>query len=248
MPQESVREILSVYRADESACAEERFAEARRALASDPNLAQWWADEKRLDAEIGAKLRGTPLPAGLKERVLAVGKRPPVRKPAVNAIALLAAACFLALAVAISLRKPAPDSARSLASYRDEMVNFIKVPPALDMTTNRLADATAFLEKTGAPSAIALPPKLQALEPVGCRTLRFGDSDIALICFKRSDGRLLHLFVANRKALPHFSSGAGPDYAAQGEWMTATWSEGDQIYLMMVQGDRAALENYLANS
>jgi hypothetical protein len=248
MPQGSVREILSVYRESEPACAEQSFLQARRAIESDPDLASWWQEEKRLDAEIGAKLRGVPLPAGLQERILAVGKRPPGRPFALNAIALLAAACFIALAVAISLKKPAPDVTRSLANYRQEMVDFIKVPPALDMTSNRLADATAFLEKTSAPSAIKIPPKLQALEPVGCRTLRFGGSEVALICFKRADGRLLHLFVANRKALPNFSSGTGPDYAARGEWMTATWSEGDQVYLMMVQGDRAALENYLANS
>ena len=248
MPPQSFREILSVYRENEPACAQERFAEARSAIASDPDLGRWWEEEQRLDAAIAGKLRETPLPAALKERMLAAGQRPPVEKIPANTMALLAAACFLALAVAIALRKPAPDSTPSLASYRDEMAGFIKVPPTLEMTTSRLADATAFLEKTSAPSAIALPPRLQALEPVGCRTLRFGGNDVALICFKRSDGRLLHLFVANRNALPHFSSGAGPEYAAQGEWMTATWSEGDQIYLMMVQGDRAAVENYLANS
>jgi hypothetical protein len=248
MPTHPVREILSVYRESEPACAEEPFLEARRAIDSDPSLAAWWQEERSLDAEIGAKLRGAPLPAGLEERMLAVGKPSTGRPFAVNAIALLAAACFIALAAVISLNKPAADATHSLANYRQEMVDFIKAPPALEMTTDRLADATAFLAKTSAPSAIAVPPKVQALEPVGCRTLHFGGGEVALICFKRTDGRLLHLFVADRKHLPQFSSGARPDYAAQGEWMTATWSEGDHVYLMTVQGDRAALESYLTNS
>ncbi len=244
----SVREILGVYRENDPACAEERFAQALHAIDSDPDLARWWEEEKRLDAAFGEKLRGTHLPAGLKERMLTARDRSPAKRFPMQTAALLAAACFLALAVVVSLRGPLPDSTRSLANFRDEMAGFVKVPPTLEMTTSRLADATAFLQKTSAPSEIVLPKKLQELEPVGCRTLRFGGNNVALICFKRSDGRLLHLFVAQRKALPHFSSGAGPNYAAQGEWMTATWSQGDQVYLMMAQGDRAALENYLANS
>jgi hypothetical protein len=30
-----------------------------------------------------------------------------------------------------------------------------------------------------------------------------------------------------------------------GEWMTACWAEGDQVYMIALKGDRAALEQYL---
>ena len=128
------------------------------------------------------------------------------------------------------------------------MVGFIKVDPSLEMKSPDMAQVNDWLQKKRAPSALALPKKLKGLEAIGCRTLRFRGQDVALICFKRKEGGLLHLFVVSRAALPGLKKSGGPQIAAEGEWMTAVWAEGDQAYLMTVQGDRATLEKYLSNS
>ncbi len=248
MDKKDIRSILSAYRTGEFPADDVRFEEARKQAEEDPELARWWAEEQEVDRLIALKLQGAPVAAGLKARLL----RPPdtvvqARSPWARRIALLAAAIAL-LAVLFSSWRGPFQPAVSLADYRDEMVGFIKVAPTLELKTKQVADIRAFLDKAGAPARFALPAKLENLEPVGCRTLRFRGNDVTLVCFKREGGKLLHLFVVNRAALPQVPRDRDPEYAAEGEWMTAAWSQGDQVFLMTVQGDRAIVEKYLTTS
>jgi hypothetical protein len=48
--------------------------------------------------------------------------------------------------------------------------------------------------------------------------------------------------------LPHLRKGEARDFRQQGEWMTATWTDGARAYLVAIEGDRAALEKYLSIS
>lgn len=248
MTSREIRSLLSVYRAGDGEAEDSRFDEARKEAEIDHALAQWWAEEQELDRLIGSKLQNTNVPSGLKARLLARRETViPYRTTWGRKLALLAAVVAI-LAVLFSSWRGPFQPAVSLADYRDEMVGFIKVAPALELETKQLSGITAFLEKAGAPARFAIPEKIENLEPVGCRTLRFRGNDVTLVCFKREDGKLLHLFVVNRAALPHFSRDGDRNYSAQGEWMTAAWAEGDQAFLMTVQGDRTALEKYLTTS
>lgn len=236
-----LRGILSVHRETELEAIDPRFAEARRRAEANPALAQWWAREKEVDRAVGAKLASLPMPADLKARLVSARKTTaPLQRNWARA-ALLAAACLIALAIFFGSWRGPLQPAVSLADYRDEMVGFIKVDPTLEMKSPDLAQVTDWLRQNKMPSQIALPKKLQALEPIGCRTLRFRGHDVALICFKRKEGGLLHLFVVDRRALPDLKS-RGPQIAAEANWMTAAWGEGDKIYLMTAQTDRQTLE------
>jgi len=94
-------------------------------------------------------------------------------------------------------------------------------------------------------SGVVIPEKVKAMEPVGCRVLRYRAHDVGLICFRRANGTLLHLFVMDRAAFPQLPDRNRPDFSGQGEWMTAAWSEGQHVYLMAVQGDQSTLESFL---
>jgi hypothetical protein len=240
-----LRGILSVHRGNESEAIDPRFAEARGKAESNSSLTQWWAREKEVDRILGAKLARVAVPADWKARLIS-GKKPaaPLR-PRWTRAALLAAACLVALAVLFGSWRGPFQPAVSLADYRDEMVGFIKVDPTLEMKSPDLAQVTDWLQKKSAPSNLVLPKKLQGLEAIGCRTLRFRRHDVALICFKRKEGGLLHLFVVNRAALPELKKSRDPQISAEQDWMTATWREGDQVYLMTAQGDRQTIESYL---
>lgn len=247
MDKSEIRAILSAYRSGESETSDRRFEEARAQAEADPELARWWAEQQQVDRVIALKLQSTRVPADLKARVTAWEKRASQRSSWNRAI-MLAAACIVALAAFFGSWRGPFQSTPSLADYRDEMVSFVKLTPPLELKSEELSRITAFLDQSRAPADFTLPGDLGQMEPIGCRVLRFRGHDVALVCFKRSDGRVAHLFVTDRAALPHLPRFAGRDYATQGEWMTAAWSDGDRAYLVAVQGDRATLEKYLGNS
>jgi len=133
----------------------------------------------------------------------------------------------------------------SLADFRDEMISFAKVDPTLEMRSNNVSELMTWLQTTHAMSGITIPERVKSMEPVGCRRLRFRGNDVGLICFRRSNGRLLHLFVANRSAFPRLPGRDRSEFSAQGDWMTAAWADGEHAYLMAVQGDQPVLESLL---
>ena len=115
------------------------------------------------------------------------------------------------------------------------------------MQSDDLGQIEEWLSKKEAPPRF-VPPRLAALQPLGCRLLSFRGQTVTLICFKRDDDRLAHLFVVDRAALPQMKSGAPPVFAGIGDWMTASWVENDHIYMIAVQGDRAAVQHYLPSA
>jgi hypothetical protein len=244
MDKSEARGLLSLHRAGDVA-EDERIAEALRLAQSDPELFAWWQKEQALDETIGAKLRDMPVPAGLKERILAPS--PPIEfpRPRRRNWLLAAAACLAAFAVIFSSWRGLFQPANSLADFRDEMTSFVKVDPALALTTDQLPRITSWLEKNNAPAQVNLPKGLRALDPIGCRTLRYRGHDVALICFKRDNGLLAHIFVLDRRAFPRLPDRASPQFAAREGWTSASWAEGNYAYVLTTKGDRAALERYL---
>jgi hypothetical protein len=76
--------------------------------------------------------------------------------------------------------------------------------------------------------------------------LRFRGHNVALICFNQGDGRVAHLLVIDRAALPELD--AKRQYAILGEWTTVAWVTGDRAYLLAVQGDRSAMQQLVTDS
>ncbi len=244
-----IRSFLSAYRAGESFADETRFEEAHQQTEADPELAEWWKTEQELDRLIGLKLENIAIPAGLKTRFLQA-EEPKTTKRATwpRKIALLAAAIVL-LAVFFGSRQGFFQPATSLADYRDEMVSFVRLDPALDLESSQLSVVSAFLKQRDAPSELAIPRGLQQLSPIGCRTLRFRGQEVALVCFRSEQGELMHLFVVNQKAMGKLKDGnASPQFVAQGDWMTATWTNNDQAYLLTAKVSRETLAKYLGTS
>ncbi|MFN2475369.1 MAG: hypothetical protein ABR526_03390 [Chthoniobacterales bacterium] len=249
MDEREARAILGMHRAGEAGIDQARLQEALRQAETDPELARWWSEDKELDLLIASKLVHTDVPAALKDRITtSVQPRPTIIRPNWSRAALLAAACIVALAVFFSSWRGPFQPAVSLADYRDEMVGFIKVAPNLELESSDIARLQDFLAKAEAPAQFKVPAKLRNYDPLGCRVLRFRGRDVSLVCFKLGGEKLAHLFVTNAKTVRTGGSVSEPVYAPEEGWMTATWTEGDQSYLLAVKGDRAALEKFLTNS
>jgi len=249
MDKSEIRAILSAYRAGEPETQDPRFAQARAEAEADPELAQWWAEQQELDRVISAKLLSVEVPRELKTQ-LTVWEKRSVQRSNWNRGIMLAAASIVALAVLFGSWRGPFQPAVSLADYRDEMVSFVKLDPPLELESSQLPRLTAFLEENGAPSGLNIPQGLQQMDAAGCRKLRFRGHDVALICFKRDDnGKLVHLFVVDRKAVAKLrGTRADPQFAEQGEWMTATWVDGEHAYLFAAKGTRPPVEKFLGTS
>jgi hypothetical protein len=246
MNKDELRRILSAYRAgDENA---EFFAEAMREVQKDPELAKWFAEEQEFDLAVARGIGDTNVPAGLKTRILAKGSATKVYERVWPRRIALAAAAIVVLAVFFSSWRGLFVPNVSLADYRAEMVSFIKIAPPLELESTNLDRIQDWLGRRAAPIASVVPPGLNALDPVGCRVLTFRRNKVTLICFRRGPGKLVHLFVIDREALPKLPTAKAPVFGQEEEWMTAAWHDTKHAYLLSAQGDKALLEHYLNRS
>lgn len=251
MDNREARSILYLHRMGESALDEAKLREALRKAEADPSLAQWWQTEQELDQVIASKLAATRVPSDLKARIHAgtpPGRPPQAVRSSWSRTVLALAASIVVLGVLFSSWRGPFQPAASLANYRDEMVSFIKVPPNLELESTDLTRLQEFLAQADAPAGFAVPKNLERYEPVGCRVLRFRGHDVSLVCFKIGHNQLAHLFVADAKLIPNAGRSSAPIFAAERDWMTATWTEGGRAYLLTVKGDRAATEKFLGTS
>jgi hypothetical protein len=248
MDEKRARLILESYRPGVDDPGDPQFAEALQEIAGNPGLAEWFAEEQAFDRAIAAQLETVPAPFGLKTRILARAVSRVESRPWswVVKLAAVAALLFLFVQVVSLFRGSAPASA-GIQDYAREMVNFVRIDPPLEMESHDLGAIKNWLAKKDA-APMDIPPRLAALQPLGCRILSIRSQKVTLICFRRDGDRLAHLFVIDRTAMPKMKPGEKPVFADAGEWTTASWVENDRVYMIAVRGDRAAVERYLPST
>jgi hypothetical protein len=250
MTEQQVRLILQSYRPGSDDPGDPRFAEALREAGRNPQLAHWLKEEQTFDSVIAEKLAQLPEPLGLRTRILALHQPP--QSPATSwnlaaILAVVAAVLFLCAQLLSLFRTTRSTDSASVSNYATEMVSFVRMPPPLDMMTENLGALQGWLTKKQTPP-INVPQHLRALRPVGCRLLSFRGHDVALICFRRDPNHLAHFFTIDRAALPQIRAGQPPVFSTVGEWTTASWAEGNRVYLIAVQGDEEAVKHYLPHA
>ncbi len=251
MTREEAQLILGVYRPGTSDADDPFFAEALALALTDQELGRWFADEQSFDQIIATNLSAATSnipepPAALLESLRsAPGADRVVSWNFRRALALAACVALLAALATYALVPRGFDSSVSLADFRSEMVGFVKIPPSLELETTDLAEVRSYLRANSRVRAVSVPDGTGELPPIGCRTLVFRGHPVALICFKREDGELVHLLAAPRDAIGELASLPKPAYAAVGDWATASWTTDDQIYLLATKGNREKLQEYL---
>jgi hypothetical protein len=246
MDEPQARLILQAYRPGAD-WDDPEVAAALQEAARNPELARWFAEEQAFDRAIAAHLESVPTPFGLKTRLLAQAAPATESRRWSWAVKLagVAALLFLLTQVVNLFRPSAPET--RVSNYAHEMVSFIRLGGTLDMESHNLGQIQEWLSKKNASPGF-VPPRLAALQPLGCRLLSFRGQTVTLICFERDDARLAHLFVVDRAALPKMKPGAKPVFADTEGWTTASWVENNQVYMIAVQGDRAAVQSYLPSA
>ena len=217
------------------------FIEALEHARRDPQLSQWLAEEVQLDAAISRKVKSVPVPGNLKSAILAGGK---IVRPRVwyRRSWFAAAACFLILATTLSFfvfNKQA-----KFPAYRSDMITFVAQMDHLDLETTDVGEIKEWLSDNNAHGDFILTQGLKELPGMGCRVISWKGQKVTLICFGKMGAQEIHLFVADRSTFPK-PPPMSPQFAKEGEWMTASWSRGDKVYMLAGMGNRETLSKLL---
>jgi uncharacterized membrane protein YbaN (DUF454 family) len=232
MNNQEARLILQAYRPDGQDASDPLFAEALEQVRRDPELQRWFAQQNSLDVRVQALLEvAIPVPRRLKSDLLALRKisRPapwwfqPMKLAAAAAVVLL-----LGLAVFFLL----PQKQTQFASFRETMARYsAQTQEHIVFESHDLAEIQQWLQGQGIETSFDLPAALPGRSAQGCRVVDWNGRRATMICFMLK-GEHMDLFVMDRAGLPDLPDTSAPQYAKAGDLMTATWSEGDKIYLL----------------
>lgn len=245
MDNQQARFLLQSCRPDGRDADDPRFTEALEAAERDPELATRLADEQSFDLALASKLKSIPVPIGLREQLLIDGALyKAAQRRRQGTILALAASVVLLLSLAGAWFTRERD-ADSFASYRQEMIARLDGRVQFSFTSERPAELQRWLGEQRGVSGVALPNGLRSLPGIGCRTWTWNGRPAGLICFLVNGREAVHLLVVSRDAVPRGPRGASPTFAESGPWTTASWTEGDKVYLLAGKFDRATLERLL---
>ena len=254
MTQTEARRILSLYRPWSADAHDPEFAGALELARQDAELGRWFEQHCAAQSAIRAGFKQIVPPPGLKEQILserrAATSRPLWRKPAL-AMALLVISLLLAgTGVWISQKAGSADEL-SFASYQNRMVKTALRIYGMDLETNSTAEVRAYLARQNAHADFTLPQPLAEAKTVGCGVLSWQGHRVSMVCFhsgrplgpgEKTD---LFLFVMERAAAQDAPEAASPQFSKVNKMTTASWVEGDLVYLLAAPDDEPFLRKFL---
>ena len=230
MTRDEAREILETVRPAGPVEGEPRVAEALRVASQDPALTLLLERQRALDGALADGLRSIPIPAGLRDGILAERKiiRPHfwqdwrTAAPAAAAIILL----FVGGVAAINR------GSNGFAAFRTELVaESWSGDPHLDLESTDLGRVRQWLARTNVASDFKLPEALSEVRVHGARVFEADGRKVALICL--ADGaRHFHLFVLDRPDFSDLPAAGIPDFEKCGAWKTTSWRQGNHVYVL----------------
>jgi hypothetical protein len=241
--------ILNAYRPGGRDANDRRFAEALEQAGRDPILQHWFDDSVAFDAEVAKKLSATPVPGDLRESILAGAKvtRVPHWKKRWRKWAI-AAAVVLSVTLGVLIwhnARPAPVAGWQLQALDAILSSIARNESHFDAISSNPADLVKWLRANHAPTGEGLPDNLDKLPSIGCKTFFWHGKPVSLICFTLPEGRAIHLVIANASAESDRAIKHKARVIQQGNWATATWREGDIVYMLALEGSRDELRRYL---
>lgn len=204
-------------------------------------------------AWIGALASIQP-PASLRDEVLAAmdrtvsgqtqasGRNPFLRRLAIP----LAAAAGIALAFFITRQGDPTVAVSSKLQVEAVQAGFVRTYESplfsLEAKNPQSLMLIRHLEEKKLPIPTSLPPGLRDVAGLGCRELVVDGKHGSLICFNLGKNGLAHLVVFRRADLEgNFPEITRPEFSRGGEWSSARWQDGENVYLLLSKGDPARL-------
>ena len=243
MDREQAKEILLRYRPGCDDTADPQIAEALRLLDQDPELAGWFAEQQRADEAIRAALRQMPVPADLKQRILAEQKivRPDFAR---QRLVLIAAAAAVVMLGAISLWAFRAGVIGGVATYRSEMVRHVEKGYLMSVHASNFDQLRQILTEKKWPADFIVPDRLRNVTVIGGSALEWNGHKVALACLE-DHRHFLWLFVVENAAFRNAPDSETPRVHTVRESPTAIWTQRGNTNLLTVEGDESFLRKYL---
>ena len=243
--------ILLLYRPGTTDASDPEIAAALALARQDPELTRWLVEHCARQEAVWAGFRKITAPAGLKEQIIseqaAHEKMLFWRRRAVLAVA----AIVMVLVTLASFWFQPRRNDDTFAVYRSRMVGVALRGYVMDLATNNPAQIQGYLARNQAPADYILPASLAKTAMTGCAIENWQRVKVSMICFRtgkplppgeQSD---LWLFVIDRATVKDAPPAGSRQFVRVNKLMTATWTQGDKMYVLGVEGDEQTLRQYL---
>ena len=257
MNRDEVKNILLLYRPGSADANDLQTAEALALAKRDPELAGWLEAHCARQLLLRDRFRQITAPAGLKEQIISEQAADDKIVPfwhrkfsLVHAARMMVVILLVGVAISFWLANH-HEPADTLAVYQKQMVRDALSPYAMDLLTNDPAAMRAHLAQSQAPADFTLPAPLQQAALAGCAVQDWQGVKVSMICFRTGKPLApgaasdLWLFVVDRDSVKKIPAGAAPQFARVNRLITATWTQGDKLYLLGTEGDEKTIRQYL---
>lgn len=244
MDNQEAKFILKAYRPGGADAGNDVFCEALAQAQRDPELRAWFEREQARDKVVAAKLKSVPIPAGLRESILAGGKMSTTQRSWWLRPGWLALAASVAILVSVAgtwqswTRTARLDWNQLTAQILDDAAHGER-HGSHGQTANQLA---SFLSQPTTKLSLPFSLDLGRLKADGCRTLNIAGHEVMEVCFERT-GSEFHLYVMARPS----SRGVpkDPKFIAQNGIQSVMWSGEHHLYVLASAKDETALRALL---
>jgi hypothetical protein len=245
MDSRQAREVLSRYRPGDSNSGDALMAEALSMAQHDPQLATWFgkhcAAHTRIPGEpmeFPAPIVPPPFPikaADDREHII------PLNRLAF----LMLAATILVLAIAALAAHFTTPPDNTFADYRSRMARLVQRSYPMKITAGDQAEIREYLRTNAGPYDFTLPRALEQMPAKGGAVLTWHNQPVSLLGLDAGGNTNLFLFLVRRSAFHSLPVPTNTQFIRIGRLMTASWSDGDDIYLLAGPDDVVAIHNYL---
>ncbi|MEM9026703.1 MAG: hypothetical protein AAGB06_07180 [Verrucomicrobiota bacterium] len=243
------------------------FREALSMVEHDPELARWFDEDSRFDAEVRAKLAEIEPPSELPATILAGMRASAIHasreideildervattrrsfwlRPETISIAALFIILF-AWADPFSMRgfraepgAAGPHVPAVLAQFTDHYETF----PGFELESNNLDDLKAYFQENGISSPEFIPASLAENTPMGCVSIDVNGNAVGMICFR--DGLdVMHLYSVPEEAFEGELPGDEPAIIEDRGRGYKMWKQDELVYVLATEGKTDRLKEF----
>jgi hypothetical protein len=248
---DQAKTILLLYRPGTADAGDVEIAAALVLAKQDPELTRWLVQQGERQEVARAGFRKITAPAGLKEQIIieqAARARIGIRRQR----AVLAALAVVVVLVVLTPRWfPHRQTNDTYAITLERMASVALRPYGMDLLTNNPAAVRAYLAQNHAPADYVLPAPLGKTAVSGCAIQNWQGTKVSMVCFRtgkplppgeQSD---LWLFVIDRSKVKDAPPAGSRQIVQVSRLRMATWTEGDKLYVLGMEGDEQTLRQYL---